>query len=196
MASKLPGEIPTFVSEALEVNDTLSSDVALLEDLLVGVATTSGISTPSPSAKTRLVSVASAGAMRYAPFFSKLCELFDLSRDAVLRLCERSLDERQWVEGPHPSVGLMHVGGGERVAGADVGLVRMPSAFPWPNHRHFGEERALLLEGSYVDDQGKLYRPGDFHEMPADSQHSFFVRSPNRLVLAVVLFGGFEILAE
>ena len=193
MTFKSPNDVPEFIRDALDGGDALDANSPAIESLLADVAAASGTTAPSASAKSRLLGGVNAGALRYAPFFAKLGDLFDLSRESVIAVCERSLSGENWEDGPHPAVKLLHLQGGPRVAGADVGLVTMPSEFPWANHRHLGEERVLLIEGSYLDIAGKVYRPGDFHEMPANSQHSFHVQPGSRLVIAIVLFGGFEI---
>jgi hypothetical protein len=192
MAPRSPDDVPGFVSDALDGLADLRSDSAALQNILAGVAAASGLAQPSRGARERLLTGATGGVMRYAPFFFKLGQLFELQRSAVMQACLRSLDDAEWQPGPHPSVRLMHLEGGPHTAGADVGLVSMPSDLPWPLHRHLGEERVLLLEGSYVDHTGRLYQPGDLHDMAAGSEHSFFVQPGQRLVLAVVLFGGFE----
>ncbi len=193
MTSTSPYDVPDFVREALDQGDEAPSpNSAEIEDVLASLAAVSGACAPQPKLRERLLSEVGNGAMQYAPFFAKLGKLFDARRDSIVDICERSLHEAQWEPGPHPSISLLHVQGGSGVAGADVGLVRMPADFAWPNHRHLGEERALILEGSYLDQTGVLYRAGDFHEMDTGTEHSFVVQAGRPLLMAVVLFNGIE----
>jgi hypothetical protein len=193
MSQRRPYDIPDFVSDALGQGDeALGSDCPEIEHVLASLATVSGELVPTPRLRSRLMSGVSSGPARYAPFYAKLGQLFDTGRDAIVDICERSLQESQWELGPHPSIRLMHVKGGPRVTGADVGLVRMPADFAWPNHRHLGEECVLILEGSYLDQRGTLYRAGDIHEMSTGTEHSFVVQAGQPLVMAVVLFNGIE----
>ncbi len=150
--------------------------------------------TPAPASRGRLLVSATAGPMRYAPFFDRLARMFDLGRDAVVRVLERAASESEWEPGPHPSLRVLHFPGGPSVAKADTGLVRMPADFAWPLHRHGGIERVLILEGAYTEVGGRVYRAGDIHEMGPGSEHAFTVAPGAPLLFAIVLFGGFHIL--
>ena len=142
--------------------------------------------------KLRL-SAAIAGPLRHAPFFDELARLFDLGRDSIFGMFERASRDSEWEPGPHPSIGLFHFQGGPAIAPADSGLVRMPTHFEWPKHRHVGVERVLILEGGYTDDAGRVYRPGDLHEMRPGTEHAFTVGDTS-LLLALVLKGTIEML--
>ena len=190
--------LPSFVREALG-DDEGRSDETLAREVdraLVALATALPAEVPAGSVRTRLLTAATAGPMRYAPFFERLARLFDLSRDSIVGVLLKAASESEWEPGPHPSVRVLHFQGGPAVAGADTGLVRMPADFVWPSHRHNGVERALILEGEYVESGGRLYRAGDIHEMGPGSVHSFTVPPGSPLLLAVSLVGGLEILGE
>jgi hypothetical protein len=189
--------LPSFVREVLD-DDAISDDatVRAIDRAMAAMATALPPEVPAQSARSRLLAAAGAGPMRHAPFFDRLSRLFDLSRDAVLRVLHDSASESFWEPGPHPAIRVMHFQGGPAVLGADTGLVRMPADFVWPSHRHGGVERALLLEGQYVDSDGRLFRAGDLHEMGPGSVHSFTVQPGTPLLLAVSLSGAIEILSE
>ena len=78
---------PDFIREALE---GLEPDRAGVEDALVALAVSTGVESPSPALKNRLLASATKGPMRFAPFFDELGRLFDLGVDAVTRVLERS----------------------------------------------------------------------------------------------------------
>jgi quercetin dioxygenase-like cupin family protein len=190
---KFPDHIPEFIQEAIQANTDLSEGSPhRIERVLASIGAASGQCAPAPALKGRLIAAVSAGTLRYAPFFGKICGLFDVDRAAVLRLFERSESDTEWQPGPHPSIQLLHLEGGAAVTRADVGLVKMPAGFGWPSHRHLGEERVLILEGGYDDDAGNTYRAGDIHEMAAGTVHSFAVHADKPLLMAVVLFNGIE----
>ena len=189
---------PPFVREALgEVDGPPGGAFSRgIDRAMVAIATVVPPEAPARSSRSRLLTAATAGPMRHAPFFERLSNLFDLSRDAIVRVLHQAASESSWEAGPHPSVRVLHFQGGPAVAGADTGLVRMPPDFVWPSHRHEGVERALILEGQYVESGGRTYRAGDIHEMGPGSVHSFTVPPGTPLLLAVVLTGGIEILPE
>ncbi len=182
---------PDFIREALE---GLEPDSAGVEDALVALAVSSGVESPSPALKNRLLAAATKGPMRFAPFFDELGRLFDLGVEAVTRVLERSGVESEWETGPHPSIRVFHLEGGPVLAGADAGFVRMPAGFEFPLHVHSAAERVLILEGGYRDSDGRTYLAGDVHEMPAGTEHAFAVLPDRPLLFALVLHGPITIL--
>ena len=56
-------------------------------------------------------------------------------------------------------------------AGASLWLVRVPSGHAFPNHRHGGDEAALLLAG-WVHDGPETQGPGDFVRHGSGSEHA------------------------
>jgi hypothetical protein len=186
--------LPQFVREAMDADgprEALARELGRAMDAMPLALPTE---VPAQAARARLLAAATTGPTRHAPFFDRLARIFDLERDSIIRILERAASESEWEPGPHPSVRVLHFQGGPAVAGADTGLVRMPSDFTWPLHRHAGVERVLSLEGEYEEAGGALYRSGDIHEMGPRSEHSFRVTPGAPLLLAVALFGGIEIL--
>ena len=63
-----------------------------------------------------------------------------------------------------------------------------------PRHRHLGPERVLVLEGAYREDpSGRIYQPGDWHEMPPGSAHAYSVLPGRDLLLAVSVTQGIDV---
>jgi anti-sigma factor ChrR (cupin superfamily) len=61
-------------------------------------------------------------------------------------------------------------------------------------HRHLGLERVLVLRGGYRDEpSGRVYGPGDLHEMSPDSSHAYTALPERELVLAVSVVSGVEV---
>jgi hypothetical protein len=187
--------LPDFVRDALgDSPKTLAGDAEQLEPVLLALAESAGSETPPPALRKRLLSAATAGPMRFAPFFDGLGRLFDLGQDAVVRVLERADSESEWEPGPHPAVRLLHLTGGPSLAAADAGLVRMPPSFAWGAHRHHAAERVLILEGGYRDSEGRVHRAGDLHEMGAGTEHGFTVLPDGPLLFALVLHGKIEMI--
>ena len=56
-------------------------------------------------------------------------------------------------------------------------------------HRHQGDERSLVLEGTAREDTGRIWAPGDLLLHPAGSRHEFTALGPEPFVFVVVLHG-------
>jgi quercetin dioxygenase-like cupin family protein len=183
--------LPEFARDAFDAAD--ESEERAIAEALGSLVRALPPAAPSPGGHVRLLAAARAGATRYAPFFGRLGALFDVDEARVAELLAGVGDASQWHPGPLPRVESFHLAGGPRVAGADVGLVRHPAGMAFPRHRHLGVERVFVLEGGYRDDLGKVYGPGDLHEMAAGTSHAYAVLPDEPCVVAVVLFNGIEV---
>jgi len=146
--------------------------------------------------RARLLSTVSRSGERFAPLFEKLSGFFDLSADALRSIFVRAASEAEWEPGPLPWVSLFHLQGGPAVAGCDTGLVRLQKGMPFPQHRHLGKERVLVLDGGYHDHDGNWYGPGDFHDMGDGTEHALQMNTERDVLLAVVLAGQIEVVGE
>lgn len=179
------------VPDALE--EALSETSAVDSDLVSTLADALPQRPPGSSLRARLLTSVASPALRWAPFFDKLGALFDLDDAALVRMAERAAVPSEWQPGPLPTVQLFHLHGGPAITGADAGLVRVEPCVHFPEHRHLGEERTLILEGEALESNGVSRRPGDALNMPANSSHAFEVGPGRALIYALVLFGGVEI---
>lgn len=166
---------------------------AQLEEL-VALGEEQGVE-PSPGARERLLADVSRVPLRYAPFFGRLQQMFDLEQPAIHELFGRFSQPAEW-EVFRPGVELLHFQAGPGLGGADTGLVRMAAGLVFPRHRHIGAERVLVLEGGYRDSSGGVFAAGDSVEMPDGSRHSYQVLPDGPLVFAIVLESGIEIEEE
>ncbi|MFZ5890373.1 MAG: cupin domain-containing protein [Myxococcota bacterium] len=162
-------------------------------ELVASLARTLTPRPPSSNVRERLLAAVASPALRWAPLFGKLGALFDLPDAELTRMAERAALASEWQSVPLPGVELFHLQGGPLLAGADAGLVRVQAGIHFPEHRHLGEERVLILEGEARESDGTLRRPGDIVVMPPDSSHDFVVLPGKPLVYALVLFGPVEI---
>lgn len=143
------------------------------------------IAPPPEGVKARLFQTLDRGG-RFERFVDPAAELLDLSRQEAQRLLEQVDDPAVWEPGLMPGMELFHVQGGPAVREAITGFVRIKAGVTHPEHEHFGEESALLLQGS-CSDAGRILRPGARVMMAPGSQHSFTVRpGPDLLYLAIV----------
>lgn len=178
--------LPEFVNESGGVIDPQLGRV--LSEL------SSGATAPPPLLRERLLSTIARPWLRYAPLYGALSELFDLGDAALAELFERAESSSEWSASPVPATELLHLTAGPRVVGADNGLVRVRAGACFPMHRHLGLERVLVLRGGYRDEpSGRMYGPGDLHEMSPGSSHAYTALPERELLLAVSVVSGVEV---
>ena len=137
----------------------------------------------------RLARTISEPPYRYAPFFARAAELFDLSEDAVIAQLERLRDPKVWRFAGLPGISHVAVEGGPRVQSAEALFVRFKPGVYFPSHRHTGLERVLVLEGSYEDSGGVRHGEGELREWQSGTAHSFKVSRGEPCIFASVVFG-------
>jgi ChrR-like protein with cupin domain len=136
----------------------------------------------------RLEQAVSTPPYRYAPFFSRVAELFDLSEEQVAIELARLAEPSVWKFAGLPGISQVVVGGGARVKSAETLFVRFKPGLHFPHHQHTGLERVLVLEGSYEDSHGLVHRAGELREWQPGSDHAFKV-SGEPCIFASVVFG-------
>lgn len=142
-------------------------------------------SIPAGSLERLMLAVAEPP-LRYAPFFERLSELWDLPESGVRAVLERTRDKREWRRAPLAGLELVSVQGGPRIQGTDAYLARFAPGMTFPQHSHQGHEDVLILEGSYTDNHGVRFRSGDVHSMAAGSEHAFTISPDEPCVAAAV----------
>jgi len=176
-------ELPEFVREALEEEPVDGARaVDRLPELLSPLA-------PGADGLGRLMQAVAEPPLRYAPFYDRLGQLWDLPEDRIVAVLERSRDEREWRRAPLPGLKLLRLEGGPRAATANCYLAHFAPGLSFPEHRHKGHESVLLLEGSYTDRSGTVFRSGDVHEMTEGSEHGFVVASDEPCIAAACHHG-------
>lgn len=188
MNRRHPPELPELLREAVLDGDDGAALGRALSDLVPPAQP------PPQLLRERLLATVARPRLRFAPLFGALSQLFDLDDADLAALFERAAAPTAWVPSAVPGTQLLHLTGGPRVASADNGLVRIEPGLHFPRHRHLGHERVLVLEGGYRDEpSGRLYSPGDWHEMPAGTTHAYTALSERPLLLAVSLVGGVDV---
>ena len=175
-------DLPEFVAAALEGE----ADVPAFDDQLSVLLDTVE---PAAALKSRLLGAVELPPMRYAPFFSRVAELFDLREEQVEREFARLRDPKIWRPAGLPGVRNVEVKGGPKVADAETLFVRFAPGTYFPAHDHTGLERVLVLEGSYTDSGGVNHKHGELREWQPGSQHSFRVSTSEPCIFASVVHG-------
>ncbi len=178
-------DLPEFVREALEDGPVDgASGVERLPELLSPLS-------PGGTSLGRLMQSVAEPPLRYAPFYGRLGELWDLPEDRVVSVLSRARDEREWRLAPLPGLKLLRLQGGPRALDANCYLAHFAAGLSFPEHRHHGHESVLILEGSYTDRSGQVFRSGDVHDMGEGSEHGFVV-APDEPCVAAARHHGIE----
>ncbi|HEX2882089.1 MAG TPA: cupin domain-containing protein [Polyangiaceae bacterium] len=177
---------PEFVREAVEEHDAQTAETSSALRLGELFETQS----PAPGLE-RLLSNVTELPLRYAPFYDRLCTLWDLPEPAIVEVLERARDPKAWHGVLLPGLKVIDVHGGPKTAGADCKLVNFSAGLRFPKHRHPGHEAIFVLEGSYTDSDGRLVGAGDLHEMLPGTEHAFTI-SKNEPCIAASLQAGLE----
>ena len=113
------------------------------------------------------------------------------STQPVLRKLIRTPDEKFQTYHRYgetlPGVEWLPLSGGAEV-GKEVYLIRFGPGSRSHPHIHQGSEEFLVLDGELTDDDGMVFRPGDFVRFEPGSKHSSF--SKEGCTLLVILAGG------
>ena len=192
------GLLPQFIREALEETGEAgeAAGAARLEpgalrtvlSLESALSAAAAGATPAPGLLARLQATLGEAPHRYAPFYAKAAELFDLPESDVVAQLARLKDPAVWSFAGLPGIARVKVAGGPAVAQAETLLVRFSAGVRFPAHQHVGLERVLVLEGSYTDSNGVLHRAGELRDFPTATAHSFRV-GPETCIFASVVFG-------
>jgi putative transcriptional regulator len=182
--------VPAFARETERASDS-AADGDLLEALGLLALLLRPIP-PSARSRERLLTTICQKPVRLLPFLERLATFFDLSMDRLQEILVEIDDPERWQRGPLPGMLLFHLEAGPRRAGADAGLVQLSPGFALPPHRHLGDERALVLEGGYREDTGRVFLPGDVHRMARGTLHGLRVFDEGPCLLALVLYEGVE----
>jgi len=179
---------PDFALEALEGTDP--TDQRELLELVHRLPDALPLGGGPATLRARLLAETSQAPERYAPFTRRLSELYDLPREEVRNLLERSADPRAWTWSGLPGIKKLQVKAGAACHDAQTYLVTFGAGVRFPAHRHDGVETVLLLAGSYTEESGKVWSTGDLHVMEPGSTHSFTIEKGEDCVAATVLRGG------
>lgn len=152
---------------------------------------------PDPSLRRRVLASLESDS-RFEGFAGRFARLFDLpeARARELLRTAEAPEAGGWVDAPVPGVRLLHFPGGERVATADCGFVRLAPGSVFPAHRHRGAEWTLVLAGRAEEDGGEIWLPGDLVVREGGSIHGFRCVGDEPYLFAVVLHGGIEAVGD
>jgi anti-sigma factor ChrR (cupin superfamily) len=138
---------------------------------------------PPPELRVRLLAAVAGPVSDHAGALAGMFERPEPELRALLQRLERG--QLPWTPAfpgiEHHSVSAGH--------GRDCGLFRVAPGVLFPHHRHVGEERMRVLQGSCSDSLGVVLGPGDEHSFPAGTAHALLTHHGPPLVLAYVSHG-------
>jgi quercetin dioxygenase-like cupin family protein len=165
----------------------IADDLSLLGLTVPAVA-------PSRALRDRVLAAVGA-ATRFAGLADRVRELVDLPDERVRELLAAAADPsaHPWEAGPAAGIRLLRFITGPRRGHARGALVHCRPGAVFPEHRHLGDERALILEGTVLDSSGAEWSVGDVVRLPGGTRHSFAARPDHVAVSVVVAEGGIEL---
>jgi predicted ChrR family anti-sigma factor len=179
---------PDFALEALEGTDpTHQHELLELVHRLPEALPRGG---GPPCLRARLLEETARAPERYAPFTRALSELYDLPRDDIRALLQRSAEPSAWKWSGLPGIKKLPVAAGEGRRGAQTYLVKLSAGVHFPAHHHDGLETVLIMSGQYTESTGKVFGTGDLHLMEPGTAHSFTIAKDEDCVAATLLHGG------
>jgi quercetin dioxygenase-like cupin family protein len=123
--------------------------------------------------------------LRYAPFFSKLTELWQMPTVQVVSELSRARDPKSWRRSALPGLKTFEI----RLDDSSLGharLLRFAAGSRFPRHDHHGPERVLVLEGSFADGDGREVHAGESQTMLPGSAHELTILGGVPCVTAIV----------
>jgi putative transcriptional regulator len=129
---------------------------------------------PKPSLRSRLLKDVSE-IVPYARYLDDMAKML-VGSPGLLEDELRGLPHpNTWDDGPVDHCRLFPCEAGTTLSNVIRTLVLMESGSTFPDHEHLGDEHILVLQGSLLDEDGQLYRPGDKLYMAEGTHHSFEV---------------------
>jgi hypothetical protein len=160
-----------------------SAQAALAQPLAALTAALPVIAAP-PGGAERLGRAVAELPLRYAPFYGRLSNLWNVSEEQVELELSRARDPRSWTFTLLRGVKTFEVGAEGR-GGMRRRLLHFSAGVQFPRHRHRGDERVLVLEGSYADSSGCRVQAGEQQLMTTGSEHELYVLRNQDCIAAV-----------
>ena len=131
------------------------------------------------------------GRHRYAPFTARVARMFDLDEAATTAALEAIVSPNAWFDGPLPGIRCSPIMVGPGCSGQMNMFIAADPGARFPLHEHLGDERVLVLQGAFREDDGSIARPGDLVCKSAKSTHDFVVLDGPPCVCAYSIDQGF-----
>ena len=174
------------VEAALATSPALQAQVRALTELLGELGAELPPVVPSAEGRARLLA-AVAPRPRLAGLVDALAHFVDVARSQAAALLASVDDPERWGKSPWAGVDVFHIEPGPRLAGAEVGFVRMPAGARFPWHGHDGDEDNLILQGALRVSDGQVVQAGESYPGAAGVTHDFVALDGPDLIFVSVL---------
>lgn len=136
----------------------------------------------TPGRRARVVGEAAyhAGEAALALRAGEIAALFEAPRAEVAAALARTADPAAWLR-VLPGFSICLIG---QVGESYHGFARAEPGFVFPEHRHGGRERTLVLQGACFDSRAGWLGPGDASDHEPGTEHRFEVTREAPLVFA------------
>jgi len=123
--------------------------------------------------------------LRYAPFYGRLSNLWQVSEEQVKSELTRARDAAGWSPTVLPGLRVFDIRAGGLSSAHHARLLKFSPDARFPRHRHHGREQVLVLEGGYADADGHEVHAGDEQMMDAGSEHELHIIGGGPCVVAI-----------
>ncbi len=124
--------------------------------------------------------------LRYAPFFRRLAQLWELPEASVERELTRAKDPKRWNRTLVRGLRSFDVKRDGPAVATRARLLHFAPGAHLPRHSHRGSETVLVLEGSYADTDGRTVHAGESQTMAEHSAHELHILGEAPCVAAVI----------
>lgn len=184
----LEGSLPPETAEHVAGCAVCARELDALREAFSALGALVAPELPSATLRDRILDAAAPEA-RFEAFADRVAALCGVARERALELLGCIDDPSRWSRGPGASR-MMGLPAGPDAAGQCL-FLRIAAGQPFPHHHHLGDERVLVLQGSFVDGE-TVVRRGQEATQEAGSAHT--IRAGTRLdcICLVVQCGGAE----
>ena len=175
------------------VDHDVCRELAELHELIAAPAALVPPASLRPELFSRIFDTIRASS-RYEAFVPQVATLLDVSHDRARTLLDGIDRSECWEDSPFPGVRLYHLEGGANLDDAIAGFVSIPPGQGFPEHHHLGTEHFLVIQGSIVDFDGVVLRPGELRVMDGGTAHAIRVPPTSMPLVALsIIHGGVRI---
>ena len=167
------GTISDLISDAV-VSDVVVSDQSVSDQVVSDAIVKPMQLTDFSSARSRLLDQITALGP-YSLYRDEMAAILGGSKEALAQELEAMPHPDTWMDGPIPRCRLYGCTAAAGPRDAIRTLVLMESGSHFPKHEHLGDETVLILQGTLLHEDGKIYRPGAVLRMAKGTSHAFDV---------------------
>lgn len=180
----LSDEDASAIRGARHEDVSLAARITEIETLVHGVV--AGTTARPPSVPVERLWERLDGVCRFEPLVPTVAALLGIDESSARAELD-ALDEPDgWQDGVLPGTTMKTVATDE----PDTGILwlKMPPGMAFPEHEHLGDETVLVVQGRYLDDEGRLHPPGSVLREGTDTAHGFHIAAdgPEFICLAIV----------